>query len=104
MSSHYFDHNGKLIKKNAIPLKIDNLPGLFGKAFRASILNDSKIQKTKLSETIYKIPNSLKYFSSKDRLPEEFKNHVSEVEDRCISDSSITLKYGVRLKTAAGEK
>ena len=104
MAGHYFDHYGKLIKKNAPPIKTENLPGLFGKTFRANILKDMKVQKSELSETIYKFQNKSKYFSSKDKLPEEFTNHMSEPEERCISDSSINLKFGVRLKTAAGEK
>lgn len=104
LKNFFIDHNGKLVKRTTFPIQVENLPGLINKVCKAKIQSIPTIEKTNLSGTLYRIQNTTKYFNSKDRLPERFKNPVSDIEEKSISDSQINLKYGVRLRTSNGEK
>lgn len=104
LKKHYIDHNGKMVQKNAIPIKYDTLPGFYRKALNHSVEEHPLIEKSGLSDSLYKIKSSAKYFSSKYKLPEVFQDHMTEVEPAETLDDNIEPSFGVKMITSTGER
>lgn len=84
MQKFFLDHNGKMMKKDTYPLRMESLPGLFRKPFKAKVNVPAKVEKPEHSNLLYKVKGTTKYFSSKEKLPEEFKVHATDYPERTI--------------------
>mmetsp|Transcript_11500 Transcript_11500/g.10167 ORF Transcript_11500/g.10167 Transcript_11500/m.10167 type:complete len:299 (+) Transcript_11500:631-1527(+) len=96
-----FDHNGKLIQRNSLQFKADNLPGLFKRGFRFSLNQGSKTKRNEKREKVRKSVDYTKYFKHIERIPSNFKKEGNE-QNRMVTNSSIDLHKDVRMQTAAG--
>jgi hypothetical protein len=94
MEKFFFDHNGQLLKKDAYPFRIEDLPGLIKKPFKVTVVEGDQ-EKKHLGKTMWR--GKSERGRGRYRLPEFFKDYVIEKMEPSVGFSEMRLSENVRL-------
>ena len=109
----YFDHNGKVIKKDGASVRADSLPGLIKRPFKFDLKQEFDTEKPQFYSSLYKIVNTSKSVKGGVKIPANYKKEgkaqifdtsLADLQERMLMNSSLSLSHNVKMINQDGER